>query len=148
MIAIPEPIAKGNPNTDYPYSWSVNSYIVGEIATYERICDIKLFAKHLALFLEELQEVEIKDAPASGRHNFYRGGDLMVYHTETKEALIALKSILPMKSLSHIWEMALDTMWNKAPVWVHGDVTPGNLIVKNGRLCGVKWPKATLTHII
>lgn len=34
--------------------------------------------------------------------------------------------------------MALDTgAWLNDPVWVHGDLLPGNLLVRQDRLCGV-----------
>ena len=36
-----------------------------------------------------------------------------------------------------IWESALHAKWDRAPVWVHGDVAVGNLLVQRGRLCAV-----------
>lgn len=39
--------------------------------------------------------------------------------------------------LIEIWELALATKYSAAPVWVHGDVAVGNLLVKDGKLCGV-----------
>ena len=35
------------------------------------------------------------------------------------------------------WERSLATTWQRSPVWVHGDVSQGNLLVKNGRLAAV-----------
>lgn len=34
-------------------------------------------------------------------------------------------------------QQAISSRWEKSPVWVHGDVAPGNLLVKEGRLSGV-----------
>jgi aminoglycoside phosphotransferase (APT) family kinase protein len=31
----------------------------------------------------------------------------------------------------------LESKWTKENVWVHGDVAIGNLLVKDGKLCGV-----------
>ncbi len=31
--------------------------------------------------------------------------------------------------LGGIWNKALETQWTKEPVWVHGDIAPGNLLV-------------------
>lgn len=39
--------------------------------------------------------------------------------------------------MREIWELALDSKWNSKPVWVHGDIAPGNLLVKDGKLCAV-----------
>jgi hypothetical protein len=35
------------------------------------------------------------------------------------------------------WEAALASMWDRAPVWVHGDVAPSNLLVVDGELRAV-----------
>jgi aminoglycoside phosphotransferase (APT) family kinase protein len=89
------------------------------------------------MFLKELQSIDTKDAPIAGKHNFYRGGDLSVYNQETKEALSQLSGYLPTKTLKYVWEHALDSKWDKKDVWIHGDVAPGNILVANGKLCGV-----------
>lgn len=36
-----------------------------------------------------------------------------------------------------VWEAALAAPWAGPAVWVHGDVTGSNLLVRGGRLCGV-----------
>lgn len=41
------------------------------------------------------------------------------------------------EALSAIWEAALESVWASAPVWVHGDFAPCNLLVEQGRLAGV-----------
>jgi aminoglycoside phosphotransferase (APT) family kinase protein len=38
---------------------------------------------------------------------------------------------------TEIWETALAATWRGEPVWVHGDVAVGNLLVRNGRLSAV-----------
>ncbi|HVN00046.1 MAG TPA: phosphotransferase [Caulobacteraceae bacterium] len=38
---------------------------------------------------------------------------------------------------TEVWEAALDAVWTGQAVWVHGDVAPGNLLVRGGRLSGV-----------
>jgi aminoglycoside phosphotransferase (APT) family kinase protein len=38
---------------------------------------------------------------------------------------------------TEIWEQALATSWDHAPVWIHGDVAAGNLLLKDGRLHAV-----------
>lgn len=36
-----------------------------------------------------------------------------------------------------VWDEAVSTAWPDQPVWVHGDVAPGNLLVCQGRLAAV-----------
>jgi aminoglycoside phosphotransferase (APT) family kinase protein len=36
-----------------------------------------------------------------------------------------------------VWDTALAADWRGPPVWVHGDVTAGNLLVQGGRLSAV-----------
>lgn len=33
-----------------------------------------------------------------------------------------------------MWNLALESKWSKDPVWVHGDIAPGNILVKEGKL--------------
>jgi aminoglycoside phosphotransferase (APT) family kinase protein len=36
-----------------------------------------------------------------------------------------------------VWETALATSWNQPPLWVHGDISAGNLLTEGGRLSAV-----------
>ena len=44
---------------------------------------------------------------------------------------------LPVDRLAAVWDAALASAWDAAPVWVHGDVAVGNLLVRRGRLSAV-----------
>lgn len=136
-LPISSPIAQGVASEVYPFPWSINRYIEGEMADDTSVTDLKTFAKDLAAFLKELQGIDTTGAPVAGAHNFYRGGDLKVYHDETEEALEQLKELLPAETLRDIWTKATQSRWEQEGVWIHGDVAPGNLLVKEGQLCGV-----------
>ncbi|WP_407672958.1 aminoglycoside phosphotransferase family protein [Paenibacillus profundus] len=136
-LPISSPIAKGEPNVDYPFPWSVNRWIDGDTASHSNISDVNNFACDLALFLIELQTIDTTDAPLAGKHNFYRGGDLFVYHDETEKAFEKLKDELLTDTLKAVWEQGIQSKWTSKNVWIHGDVAPGNLLVKNGALCAV-----------
>ncbi|CAG8463939.1 1067_t:CDS:2 [Ambispora leptoticha] len=77
-LPIPIPLAKGKPT------------------------DLNQFAVDLAGFLSELQAINTSNGPRPGKHNFYRGGDLSVYHEETQTTLKKLKSALPTDKLNNI----------------------------------------------
>ncbi|WP_042351372.1 aminoglycoside phosphotransferase APH(3') [Bacillus massiliigorillae] len=136
-LPISAPIEKGKPTKDFPYEWSINKWIDGDTVSYETVEDLTDFASSLALFLKELQAIDATGGPLAGKHNFHRGGDLAIYHAETQIALEKLADVFPAPELSKLWDVAMDSKWEQAPVWVHGDVAVGNILVKQGKLCGV-----------
>lgn len=136
-LAIPEPLAVGEPGEGYPWRWSVYRWIEGETAASGFASDMKAFADDLAHFLYTFQKIDTTDGPLPGPHNFFRGGALSVYDGETRQALEILKEQIDTSVATQIWERALKTEWSKAPVWVHGDISPGNLLVKDGKLIAV-----------
>ena len=136
-VKIPVPIAMGKPSDLYPWHWSVYQWIPGQTVADAGNIKKNALAKSLAVFLTELHKIETKGAPAAGKHTFYRGGDLSVYDKETKRAIKILKEKIPIEKASYIWNQAVATHWQGEPVWVHGDVSIGNLLVENEKLSAV-----------
>lgn len=136
-LPIPVPLAKGSPAEGYPWPWSVYRWLDGEIATTAPIADPRQFAMRLADFLVALQRVDATGGPPPGAHNFYRGGPLTVYDGETRQALQALAGQIDTDAATDVWETALAATWHEAPVWFHGDISVGNLLVEEGRLSAV-----------
>lgn len=136
-LPIPEPVAMGNPTNNYPWPWSIYHWIYGETAASATINDLPTFAEDLAQFLVALQQVDTTGGPPAGEHNFYRGGALTHYDAQTKQAIELLKDTIDSRIATAIWNNALATSWNKPPVWVHGDVSAGNLLVRDGKLSAV-----------
>ena len=136
-LPIPVPLAKGAPADGYPWQWSVYRWLQGETATAERIADLRQFATALAQFLTALQQIDSAGGPPPGRHNFFRGGPLSVYDAETRQAIAALDGKVDTAAASAVWEVALEATWHGSPVWFHGDISWGNLLVEGGRLRAV-----------
>jgi aminoglycoside phosphotransferase (APT) family kinase protein len=65
------------------------------------------------------------------------GGPLAVYDGETRQAIATLCGRIDADAVRAVWQAALAATWQGSPVWVHGDVSAGNLLVKDGRLCAV-----------
>ncbi len=136
-IPISTPIAEGKPADNYPLPWSVYRWLAGDTASIERIEDMSLFATDLAKFLVGLQAIDSTGGPIAGKHSFYRGGPLATYDSETQEAIKILSNQMDTTIISRLWEEALSTVWQGDPVWVHGDIAIGNLLVQHGKLCAV-----------
>lgn len=138
-LPITVPIAKGYPDANYPFYWSVNKWLVGETLAQDNISDINEFALQLSAFLKELQSIEASEGPPGGEHNYYRGCPLtkFKFHEWTLTALDILGDLIDREKCLNIWNRAISTEWRKEAVWIHGDIAPGNLLVTNGRLSGV-----------
>ena len=136
-LPIPVPLAVGQPGEGYPLEWSVYRWLDGEVSAAASIADLPAFAHDLGRFLVALQGADPSDGPAPGTHNFYRGGDLRVYDGETRQALETLDGLVDVAGARRVWEDALDATWTGKPVWFHGDVSAGNLLVDSGALSAV-----------
>jgi len=152
-LPIPAPIAIGQPAGGYPWKWSIYRWLDGDTATIDRIADLSDFATSLAQFLVALQSLDPAGGPSPGPHNFYRGGPLTTYDAETRQALVVLQGAIDVDEATEVWETALATAWHGLPVWIHGDVSAGNLLVQRGQLssvidfgtCGVGDPACDLS---
>jgi aminoglycoside phosphotransferase (APT) family kinase protein len=136
-LPIPAPVARGEPAEGYPFPWSVYRWLEGEPAATSEIADRTGFAVALAAFLNELERVDATGGPEPGEHNFFRGGPLATYEGETLQAIERLGETIPRDDVLGVWEDAMATTWDREPVWVHGDVAVGNLLVRDGRLAAV-----------
>ncbi|NSW53948.1 MAG: aminoglycoside phosphotransferase family protein [Anaerolineae bacterium] len=135
-LQIPAPLAVGEPAHGYPWAWSIYRWIPGESALTAAVTDRTRFARDLAAFLTALQSIDTCGAPPAGEHNFWRGGPLSVYDRETRDAMV-LAGRIDTGRAAAIWEAALAATWEHPPVWVHGDVAAGNLLVQDGKLRAV-----------
>lgn len=136
-LPIPAPLAIGEPAYGYLWKWSIYRWLEGDTAAPERIADMPRFAARLAQFLIALQRIDAASGPTPGAHNFHRGGSLTTYDAETRQALATLESSIDVDAATEVWEAALATTWQGSPVWIHGDVSAGNLLVQDGELSSV-----------
>ena len=136
-LPIPTPLAIGKPDDSYPYKWSIYGWIDGDTAIPERIDNMPRFANALSEFLVALRRVDTLGAPGPGAG--HRGGDLGIYNEQTRQAIeiLGAESDLDRELLTDIWNTALASKWNKPPVWIHGDISSGNILVKDGTISAV-----------
>lgn len=136
-VALPAVLGQGVPGEGYPFPWSVRGWLHGETARPDRIGDMSRFAVEVAEFLLSLQRCDATDGPVAGEHSFYRGAQPAHYDEETRRCLAALKGRVDTDRAADVWEAALAAEWHGEPVWFHGDVAPGNLLVADGKLTAV-----------
>jgi aminoglycoside phosphotransferase (APT) family kinase protein len=135
-VAVPAPIAIGEPGEGYGFPWSIRRWLEGETVL---ACppDLIQLASDLAGFLRAFQQLDAAGGPVAGKHSFFRGGPLATYDLQTRAAIEALGDRIDGSAATVVWEAALETEFQGPPVWVHGDIAPGNLLVRDGRLCAV-----------
>lgn len=131
-LPIPEPLAMGEPTDEYPWAWSIYRWIEGESGDTGMIDDLSRCAADIADFLLALQKIDPECGPQPGAHNFFRGGPLSTYDDETRTAIASLRHEVDHAAATRLWERALDTSWEKPPVWVHGDMEAKNILVAGG----------------
>ena len=136
-LAIPQPVARGAPGEGYPYPWSVYRWLDGAPASVAPVRDRVALATELASFLAALGRIPSAGGPDPGPHNFFRGGPLETYADETSRAITALGDVVATDAVRRVFDDALASSWEGEPVWVHGDVAAGNLLVRDGRLAAV-----------
>jgi aminoglycoside phosphotransferase (APT) family kinase protein len=136
-LPIPSPVALGRPGSGYPWPWSVYRWIEGQPAAVGPIRDPVRFATRLADFLLALQSIDATGGPTAGVHNFHRGGALNEYDAEARRSAVALSDEFDACVMTSVLDSAMRSTWNRAPVWVHGDVAATNLLVLDGELSAV-----------
>lgn len=136
-LTIPAPLAMGEPGAGYPWPWSIYRWLPGESATLERLDDPCQAAAQLAQFITALWQIDTTDGLPAAEHNL-RGAPLALRDGSTREAIAALAGVIDTHAATAIWETALEApAWERDPVWFHGDLLCGNILVEQGHLSAV-----------
>jgi aminoglycoside phosphotransferase (APT) family kinase protein len=136
-LAIPVPLAQGEPSEDFPVPWSVYPWLEGEPAA-EGVADRREAAAALAGFVAALHRIDPRDGPQPGSHNFFRGVPLAARDAQVRASLDALRGVIDIHAATAGWEAALAAEeWQRPGVWIHGDLKSDNLLVAGGRIRAV-----------
>jgi aminoglycoside phosphotransferase (APT) family kinase protein len=136
-VAIPDVLGVGVPGEGYPFPWSVRGWLPGETADRAHLEDPTRFAVDLAEFLRALWRCDPTGGPRAGLHSWYRGASPAHYDEETRRCLAALEGSVDTGRAAEVWDAALAAERRGDPVWFHGDIAVGNLLVRNGKLAAV-----------
>lgn len=137
-LAVSLPLELGQASAIFPFIWSVNCWLPGRDAFTDCNIDAEMFAIQLAHFIMALHGVDTAGGLQPGEHNFFRGVPLSTRDTRTRNALEQIDEIVDKAAVLSVWEQALQADESPLPgVWIHGDLQPGNLLLREGRLSAV-----------
>ena len=132
-LPVPAPIRRGAPGAGYPWRWTVTQWIAGEAADLEP--PAPRAALHLADFLKSLH----RPAPPTAPFNAVRGVPLAVRAPSVEERLVRLRAetgaVTP--GVDAAWRAALATRPATDMRWLHGDLHPRNVLVRDGALAAI-----------
>ena len=131
-IAVPTPYKIGQPTSNYPWRWSILPWLEG--TTADREPPDADTGESWGAFLRSLYAT----APANAPYNRVRGVPLKDRHASLKPRMQRLEqNNLVNQTIKNIWYEALDIPIDAEAKWLHGDLHPGNILVKDGDLVGV-----------
>lgn len=131
-VAIPETIAVGEPTEDYPWRWSVNRWLTGCNPEVDALTEPEDLAIDLAEFISALRAID----PSGGPH-LSRGGPLAKRDETTRAAIDASDGLIDTDALRGVWAELVTVPGTAPSAWAHGDLSPGNVLIDQGRLGAV-----------
>ncbi|MGC9669676.1 aminoglycoside phosphotransferase family protein [Planosporangium sp. 12N6] len=132
---VPEPLALGRPAEAYPGWWTAYAWIPGETAGPGAAGDPVVLARDLARFVGELRAMDTGGRAWDGRG---RGGPLAGMADAVDAALAQSAGLVDVARVARAWQRCLMADRHTGPeVWIHADLMPGNLLLRDGRLVAV-----------
>jgi aminoglycoside phosphotransferase (APT) family kinase protein len=133
-VPIPIPVRVGIPGPIFGWSWSVVRWLPGQSVLRAALPDPVAAGAVLGRFLRALHQPASVDAPS----NPWRGVPLEARTAALHKHLQQLDGIVDRTAVLSLWDRALSApKWPGPPLWLHGDLHPGNLLVSDGHLSGV-----------
>jgi aminoglycoside phosphotransferase (APT) family kinase protein len=137
-LAIPVPLAVGEPGFGYPWPWAVSRWLDGEVVTAEALGDSTEAAVQLGEFLTALHRFAPGGIPALVAWEDLRLPPLAARDQATRAAISATADVFDSAAMTRLWDEALNAPgWSRPPVWIHGDFHTGNLLTTDGRISAV-----------
>ena len=134
-LPIPVPVAVGQPGEGYPWPWLVVPWITGETPNGDNL-DLASTAVTLARFVTALHAIRPGDGPV--KSGTTRGVPLTNLDEGIRILIEQLGADIDTAAVTRAWDEAVAAYrWDGPAVWIHGDITPGNLIVRRRRLAAV-----------
>lgn len=133
-LPIPAPVRAGRPGVGFPWPWSIVRWFQGHTALAQPPDDLRPVATVLGRFLRALHQPAPPDAP----HNPVRSIPLDARTERLHEHLEQLGDSVQRERVLTVWDRLVVTpRWPGPPMWIHGDLHPGNLLINEGNLAAV-----------
>ena len=133
-VAVPVPVAAGEPDETYPFPWSVVPWLPGTPPTAD--ADPHRLAQDLGSFVRALHAVDSTEGPL--KTGTARGAPVRGWDAAVRQAVDEAGDRIDRGRVLAAWEDCLAAPdWGGPPVWIHGDLLAGNLLVRGGRLSAV-----------
>ena len=133
-VPVPVPVRVGVPSQMFGWTWSVVRWLPGQSLLQAALPDLIATGAVLERFLRALHHPAPVDAP----RNPWRGVPLDARTAALHKHLQQLDGVVDRAAVLSLWDRALSaTPWPGPPLWLHGDLHPGNLLVSDGHLSGV-----------
>ncbi|PRB04735.1 acetyltransferase [Microbacterium sp. MYb72] len=133
-VAIPRVVATGSPSAAFDRPWSVREWVEGRTLTAVDARDRERAISGVGDALKELQACDTVGGPWAGSASAYRGSHVSAVG-EDVQGRLPLLDRRRAEGCRALWDEAVVTVWTEPPVWVHGDVAPGNMLFDtSGRL--------------
>lgn len=137
-LPVPAPVAIGRPGCGYPWPWSVVPYLPGRAAAEEPPADPHAAAVTLAGFLGALHRPAPPDAPVSPSRGIPLAERAPLFAENLAVLDGATAGAVDRPAIAAVWNAAQAAPpWDGPPLWLHGDLHPGNILVDGGRISGV-----------
>ncbi|MBF5081096.1 aminoglycoside phosphotransferase family protein [Quadrisphaera sp. INWT6] len=131
-LAVPRVVAAGRPGCGYPFAWSVVTWLPGRQAD-PALDDGERTATDLARLVRALRELPPALSRLGGppvREAGRRGGPLEALDEQVRTAVSELGDRVHARAVLRCWDRAREAAPHAGPpVWAHGDLLPGNLLV-------------------
>jgi aminoglycoside phosphotransferase (APT) family kinase protein len=133
-LPIPAPARIGQPGRGYPWAWSIVPWLPGAPWESAPPADTRRAGRRLGAFLAALH----RPAPKAAPHNPLRGVPLADRAERFDAGLSALGSRVDAHRCRAVFgDLVRTPAWEAAPVWLHGDLHPLNVLVDGGALSAV-----------
>lgn len=130
----PMPIATGRPSREYPFPWSIHSWVPGDVATPRSSADSCGLAQEVAGLVQAFRSAPLKGRGFEGTG---RGGELTDSDTWMETCFFESSTALDVPRLRTLWAGFRRLPREQPDAMTHGDLIPANILLRGDRLVGI-----------